>query len=506
MTTAMRLRSVLVAVAVGSSGLVAAAAGPASAMTTTTTTFTMTDETCYAGSGGTTYPPANEATWSACGPSTADAGPGSGDMRASRSYSAGSSDPYTVSNVFARWDTSALPDDAQVVSATLEWPVVDARTVDDRLVTADWYLPGGGLCFGGCYTHADFSPLPQTSAQAGLPIDEFLPGETIYMNLDNVANVSRTDMTGLRLHVSGPAPTGENYVLFSANDLPRLTVTFQAPQVKTVDDTSGALFAAAWTASKQGPRGGAQVATYNLCGDRCHRNDTDPYFKPGDPNAQVVFMASAVPTTPWLIGLTEACRTNVYVITVRLADKGVFGNFFSSSGAPKTAPCMQYGFGNGLITIGGTIDRLAPRPLGSGHTLDCLYKQGFGFTWTACVAHLIASHPDLACQELAEAHAWRDYWDSLGQHVIVAGDLNLNPAQVAGGSPCTASQAWSTTEDVDYPDLAPTFELRTPTDSTAETKIDWIFARTSWFPSSSGATACAGDKSDHCYLYGAFSL
>ena len=94
-------------------------------------TFVMTiDEPCYAAYAGGSYPPNGQTNSSGCGGMSGSVGVGTDDLRASRSYHSGTG--FVVANGFARWDTSALPDDAVVTRAYVTWDVVEVANVDGR--------------------------------------------------------------------------------------------------------------------------------------------------------------------------------------------------------------------------------------------------------------------------------------------------------------------------------------------------------------------------------------
>ena len=144
---------------------------------------------------------------------------------------------YRVSNGLVRWDTSALPDTARVLSAEVHLspvapqgqestlvpgcPVVND---DRRLLTADWYDVWP-------IDTTDYSPIAQTGALAGVYLDQFVGDKDITRALDNPDGVSTTGYTGLRFHISGSEPAGLNSVCFAAFDdtnlpEPRLSVTY----------------------------------------------------------------------------------------------------------------------------------------------------------------------------------------------------------------------------------------------------------------------------------------
>ncbi len=109
---------------------------------------------------------------------------------------------YTVENLLVRWDTSAIPDDATILSATLRVSMNARSNADSRSVVGDWYVFVG--------TDIDYS---FTDLGGAVPATTILslPSTGLYdFPLENVSNVSKTGLSGIRLHVTGDAPTGAN--------------------------------------------------------------------------------------------------------------------------------------------------------------------------------------------------------------------------------------------------------------------------------------------------------
>lgn len=114
---------------------------------------------------------------------------------------------YYVDQALFRWDTSPLPDGAIVTGAEASIHVFNVYNVDARQVVADWRVMDG--------TSADYSPTAISNAFSGVALASVPVGANYIFTLDNApANVSLTGMTGLRFHISGTAPTGQNQCQF----------------------------------------------------------------------------------------------------------------------------------------------------------------------------------------------------------------------------------------------------------------------------------------------------
>ena len=110
-----------------------------------------------------------------------------------------------------RFDTSGLPDGATVTSATLKLHVSGRADADDRALMAEWY-PGSSWPIDA----ADFSLASSGSALAGADLSGLSVGAVNSLVLSGLSSVSTTGSTGLRLHVSGGQPAGDNYVQIAA--------------------------------------------------------------------------------------------------------------------------------------------------------------------------------------------------------------------------------------------------------------------------------------------------
>jgi hypothetical protein len=145
---------------------------------------------------------------------------------------------YQVQVGLIRWDTSSLPDDANIISATLRVSVAVSFGADARSLTAEWYDPG-------TIDAADWTATVGTTAHAGTPLTSPAPGVDYDFALRNLTSISLTSFTGLRLHISGAAPTGTNSFAYASSDdvfypAPRLVVQYTSSLEST--DTLAAVF------------------------------------------------------------------------------------------------------------------------------------------------------------------------------------------------------------------------------------------------------------------------
>lgn len=156
---------------------------------------------------------------------------------------------YAVSPGLVRWDTSSILDRAVVTAAEFR-AVEELHQADDaRSGSADWYD------FGGTIDTADWTITAGTNAYAGKLISTMGTVDAAYPLLSPAANVNKTGFTGLRWHVSGGQPTGQNwygwkaFAVAAAGFAPRLIVTYTDPtDAIPISDVS----AGGWSASGGG--------------------------------------------------------------------------------------------------------------------------------------------------------------------------------------------------------------------------------------------------------------
>jgi hypothetical protein len=125
-----------------------------------------------------------------------------------------------------RFDTSGLPDNATIVSASLRLYVTAKSNHDNRNLVGDWYSS-----IHWPIDSADYSPTVSGTALPGTSIDQLAVGSVKDLPLSGVATISKTGFSALRLGISGGQPPGDNYVQmasFEHTTLPeaQLIVTF----------------------------------------------------------------------------------------------------------------------------------------------------------------------------------------------------------------------------------------------------------------------------------------
>jgi hypothetical protein len=131
---------------------------------------------------------------------------------------------YEVFAGLVRFDTSAIPADATVTSATLRVFVPGKANADGRNLVAEWYDGSNWPIVA-----ADWSLDSSASALTGFAVSQIRTQASNDIPLSNVAGISKTGYTGLRLHLDGGQPTGDNYVQissFESTQPPQLIVTY----------------------------------------------------------------------------------------------------------------------------------------------------------------------------------------------------------------------------------------------------------------------------------------
>ncbi len=120
---------------------------------------------------------------------------------------------YTSRVGLFSWDTSSIPDGAQVLSATAGLTVSDVQktTADSPVLRHEAYA--------GSNWPIDSADWTATAAGASVALSGITAGQRLRLPVSPGA-VSLTGRTGIRVHVDtgGVAPTGTNYVAFSTAD------------------------------------------------------------------------------------------------------------------------------------------------------------------------------------------------------------------------------------------------------------------------------------------------
>lgn len=137
-------------------------------------------------------------------------------------------DPFHLSVGLWEWDTSSLPDSAVISAATFRTNISAVSGDDDsRNITLEWYVHGG-------IGTEDYTSTVGTDANAGVDITSLSVGSDNDFDLLNPAsNISVTGDSGIRSHISGGEPAGNNTVHHrdyteSTSQAARLLVTFTA--------------------------------------------------------------------------------------------------------------------------------------------------------------------------------------------------------------------------------------------------------------------------------------
>lgn len=170
--------------------------------------------------GDSSYPPrTHDAT---------DGGTSNATMLVRRSKASPSYHPVRVA--LLRFDTSALPDDATVVSAELRLYVTVRNDTDGRKLVAEWY-PASAWPVGA----SDWALDDVSSAHSGTALGAITLGQQNAFPLQGLAAIDRKGTTALRLHVSGSAtaPAGPNdlgvaTVEHASLPAPLLTITYRS--------------------------------------------------------------------------------------------------------------------------------------------------------------------------------------------------------------------------------------------------------------------------------------
>jgi hypothetical protein len=135
---------------------------------------------------------------------------------------------YTVACAMLRFDTSALPADAEIQSATL-WVTPSAAPVnaDGASIGLEWYDSANWPIGAADHTNTATNAAGGYTALSGLALDT----ECAIAVSGGAVNINLAGYTGLRVHVyTAATPTGENSIELYAYDnttkLPRLVISY----------------------------------------------------------------------------------------------------------------------------------------------------------------------------------------------------------------------------------------------------------------------------------------
>lgn len=134
---------------------------------------------------------------------------------------------YVVRNLLLRWDTSSIPDNVTITSATLRFFCTNANSDDSRNFVAEFWGWDGESTF-------DWSGTEPATPIFSVPIANITSGAWNSVDLKNLSGIGKASWTLLRCHISGGTPTGRNHIVMSAfedtnNPAPHLIVEYTTP-------------------------------------------------------------------------------------------------------------------------------------------------------------------------------------------------------------------------------------------------------------------------------------
>lgn len=169
---------------------------------------------------------------------------------------------YAISNMLLRFDTSALPENAKVTEASVRLRPSRVRNADARNVTADYHDWRGLEAYSEDAKHGAIDPVPLSEITEG--------GDHDFPLLSPETYVKHHGTTGVRFHMDGGEPTGQNRLEAASGDLsPRLYVTYEAGGIRYSRE-----FAALSEASATQPRSIPRGLSTEAAGDALMRRST----------------------------------------------------------------------------------------------------------------------------------------------------------------------------------------------------------------------------------------
>jgi hypothetical protein len=144
------------------------------------------------------------AAWGASYPPSGDTGAESGidELHVGRLWDS-EAEEYVTINGLLRFNTSALPEEAEVCAVFLD-VFGSIISTESRDLQAEWYGSANWPIDAGDYSQTAYS-----SALASWPLQTQY-GENMSIELDNGSGIDPSGYTGLRLHVSGGEPSDFN--------------------------------------------------------------------------------------------------------------------------------------------------------------------------------------------------------------------------------------------------------------------------------------------------------
>jgi hypothetical protein len=132
-----------------------------------------------------------------------------------------------------RFDTSELPNGSDITAGTLRVDINNLGNNNARSITAEYYTwspPGGS---------SDFTATEGTDALSPVLIQGGWGAGVRDFPLDGLSGINTSGYTGMRLHISGGAPTGENiFSCYAFDDAthtgPQLIIDYEPPATETL--------------------------------------------------------------------------------------------------------------------------------------------------------------------------------------------------------------------------------------------------------------------------------
>lgn len=119
----------------------------------------------------------------------------------------------TVANGFLRWDTSSLPDDATILSSTLDIYLDGVLSGGEgRKVVADWYN------WGSTIDSSDWTGDITNNVLSSTPISSLLDSSWNSINLIDFTGINFAGTSYLRLGIDGTSVSTSNYIIIRAKE------------------------------------------------------------------------------------------------------------------------------------------------------------------------------------------------------------------------------------------------------------------------------------------------
>ena len=328
----------------------------------TTVTFSLgvgADDGDLAASGG-SYPPAGAPAVSV----------GGSVLTAGRRFVFGG---YQVLTGLLRFDTSSLPEGASVVSARLRLHVKAKADANDRRLVGEWYDPAAWPIDAG-----DFSAVAVADALAGADITGLTVNAVNELVLSDLSGIDPGGYSGLRLHIDGGQPGGDNYVQIASYDNtslpePKLIVTYtldggssSAPVNTAAPVVSGSAVQGELLTASTGSWTGTQPISYVYQWRRCNTDGaacsdlqgatSQTYLAAaGDVGSRLavqVIASNSVGSGSAVSGLTAVVASAQTTVTFSLGVGADDGDLAASGGSYPPAGAPAVSVGGSVLTAG----------------------------------------------------------------------------------------------------------------------------------------------------------